>query len=86
MKRNHLALLLAIIMITGCIFASVPAATATEADSAAGDTTADAPAGDTPAEDTPADESAEDAQPKLITRIVIYIIKFFKWLLALLGL
>ena len=90
MKRNYLALLLAIIMIAGCIFASVPAAFAAEndttGDTTTDDTTADAPAEDAPVEDTPADESAEEEQPNLIVQILIYIIKFFKWLLALLGL
>ncbi len=105
MKRNYLALLLALVMMLGCIFIAVPAVYAEEADSSAEDTTlgdtttGDTTTGDTTTEDTTEDTTTEDTtedtdgdtavsapQPKPLVKILLYIIRFFKKILAHLGL
>ena len=118
MKRNVIAMLLALVMIAGCILAATPAVFATEADSSTAEdtnseTNADTP-GDTatdngtetpggaatdtnqPSDDTSetpddstnteTEEPKEAPQPKMITKILIWLINFFKKLLAQLGL
>ena len=121
MKRNLLALLLALVMVTGCIFALSPAVfaetadtdTNTTTDNTTGDTTTgdtttgdtttgdtttgDTTTGDTTTGDTTTEESTEDSAdapaeeteapfPEPLNTIFLLIIKFFKKILALLGL
>ena len=96
MKRNLLALLLALVMVTGCIFALSPAVFAETADTdtntTTGNTTGDTTTGDTttgePTEDS-ADAPTEETEapfPEPLNTIFLLIIKFFKKILALLGL
>ena len=101
MKRNYLALLLALVMMLSCIFIAVPAVYAEEADTSVenttpedtttGDTTTgDTTTGDTTTEDTTEDTDDDTAvsapQPKPLVKILLYIIRFFKKILAYLGL
>ena len=94
MKRNYLALLLALVMITGCIFMAVPAVYAEEADSSAEDTTlGDTTTGDTTTGDTTedttedtTDDAASAPQPKPLVKILLYIIRLYKKILAYFGL
>ena len=91
MKRNLLALLLALVMVTGCIFALSPAVFAETADTdtntTTGNTTGDTTTGE-PTEDS-ADAPTEETEapfPEPLNTIFLLIIKFFKKILALLGL
>ena len=115
MKRNYLALLLALVMITGCIFMAVPAVYAEEADSSVEDTTIedtttedtttedtttedttteDTTTEDTTTEDTSTEDTTEDTtddaasapQPKPLVKILLYIIRLYKKILAYFGL
>ena len=95
MKRNYLALLLALVMITGCIFMAVPAVYAEEADSSVEDTTpGDTTTGDTTTEDSTTEDTTEDTtddaasapQPKPLVKILLYIIRLYKKILAYFGL
>lgn len=72
MKRNHLALLMAVVLLLGCIFIAAPAAYADTPE----DTT-ETPA-ETPSE-TPAEEFPE--VPDIVWQILRKVIRFFKWLL-----
>lgn len=96
MKRNYLALLLALVMMLGCIFIAVPAVYAEEADTSVENTTPeDTTTGDTATGDTTTEDTTEDTdddtavsapQPKPLVKILLYIIRFFKKILAYLGL
>ena len=93
MKRNLFALLLALVMVTGCIFSLTPAVLAETTESTEESTEApteiptEAPT-EEPTEvldDTDAKAAKSPIQEPLKS-IIVFIIKFFKNLLAYLGL
>lgn len=82
MKRNHLAFLMAAVMMLMCIFVIAPAVHAESPTEAPTDAPTEAPT------DAPADEPSNNPteKPSFITWVLTHIIRFFKWLLAYLNL
>ena len=90
MKRNHLAFLMAAVMMLMCIFVIAPTVHAETPTEAPTEVPAEAPT-DAPTEaptDAPADEPSNKPteKPSFITWVLTHIIRFFKWLLAYLNL
>ena len=81
MKRTHIALLMAVILLLGCVFAAAPTAYAETPAEETPETPTEAPT-DAPTEaptDSPAEEGPE--VPDFVWALLRKIIRFFKWLI-----